>query len=40
MFPTDKELLMKAAAGDGASTQKLVEDNYGLVLSIVKRTEG
>lgn len=37
MFPTDKELLMKAAAGDGASTQKLVEDNYGLVLSIVKR---
>ena len=37
MFPTDKELLMKAVAGDGASTQKLVEDNYGLVLSIVKR---
>ena len=37
MVPMDKELLIKAAAGDCVSTQKLVEDNYGLVLSIVKR---
>ena len=37
MLPTEKELLMKAAAGDSFSAQKLVEDNYGLVLSIVRR---
>ncbi len=37
MYPTDKELLVKAAAGDSTSAQKLVENNYGLVLSIVKR---
>ena len=37
MYPTDKELLVKAAAGDSISAQKLVENNYGLVLSIVKR---
>ena len=37
MYSTDKELLIKAAAGDSTSAQKLVEDNYGLVLSIVKR---
>lgn len=32
-----RELLGKAAAGDNAATSRIVEENFGLVLSIVKR---
>ena len=32
-----RELLEKAAAGDGIATSRIVEENFGLVLSIVKR---
>ncbi len=37
MQQEDRELLTSAASGDQGALRKLVEKNYGLVLSIVKR---
>ena len=37
MQPQDRNLLISAAAGEEAALRELVEKNYGLVLSIVKR---
>lgn len=37
MQPQDRDLLTSAASGDSVALRKLVEKNYGLVLSIVKR---
>ena len=40
MFVTDKELISKAQKGERQALEKIINDNNGLVWSIVKRFSG